>query len=611
MTDRGNPAKAQTYLTSSSLSTLSHESASNAARPRNRRVETIDETHNPSTTTGITKSSGTSYPLQGATHGNKTVPLTLERSQEDPIPNQGSTGGDLAQFLGDSWTQSWTSVQAFASTLISGVDNSSKAIRSTQLYPRTPRGSRLETWGPSPPSGGQRNNDVGVGSLAKRRDALKAAKTASILESHEGVNGGLDVIGKHKRRTSDEIRPLDPEPEEHLVYVHNVEPSDTYAGIILRYKCREDIFRKSNGLWSRDSVQMRKWLIIPVDACEIKGRPCDPPSWSDEHETDLLTRNSSIARESSFATDGSYRGTLSLSADSSHIDAKQEQAEDLPWSHVRWVHIDSFRQPVEIVRVARQALGYFPPRRKKSIRTASPISTPRQSSDLSSLAPNSTERPSTRRLSSVSGHPLIPGTPMSSQSRAGSEAADSRPAWMRRPGGVGSMSRTVRAPGPDTDYFNSWTRKHIPGLDMEALPSMSVMGSETANFGFGRSASGIVESPFENCRNASSTSRQGTGLDRAAAAVEHWLRGALAKRPSTPLLGGRLRPTGLSADPDATDLIELTDTASDDGKAAHPVSTSILGSGHSVTTGRTDGGPRIKGRTKFGVDDRASHKKDD
>ncbi|KJK94674.1 hypothetical protein H633G_01467 [Metarhizium anisopliae BRIP 53284] len=146
---------------------------------------------------------------------------------------------------------------------------------------------------------------------------------------------------------------------------------------------------------------------------------------------------------------------------------------------------------------------------------------------------------------------------------------------------------------------------------MEALPSMSVMGSETANFGFGQSASGIVESPFENCRNASSTSRQGTGLDRAAAAVEHWLRGALAKRPSTPLLGSRLRPTGLSADPDATDLIELTDTASDDGKAARPVSTSILGSGRSVTTGRTDGGPRIKGRTKFSVDDRATHKKDD
>ncbi|KJK94673.1 hypothetical protein H633G_01466 [Metarhizium anisopliae BRIP 53284] len=336
MTDRGNPAKAQTYLTSSSLSTLSHESASNAARPRNRRVETIDETYNPPTTTGITKSSGTSYPIQGATHGNKTVPLTLERSQADSIPNQGSTGGDLAQFLGDSWTQSWTSVQAFASTLISGVDNSPKAIRSTRLYPRTPRGSRSETWGPSPPSGGQRNNDVGVGSLAKRRDALKAAKTASILESHEGVNGGLDVIGKHKRRTSDEIRPLDPEPEEHLVYVHNVEPSDTYAGIILRYKCREDIFRKSNGLWSRDSVQMRKWLIIPVDACEIKGRPCDPPSWSDEREADLLTRNSSIARESSFATD----------------DAKQERAEDLPWSHVRWVHIDSFRQPVEIDCIA-------------------------------------------------------------------------------------------------------------------------------------------------------------------------------------------------------------------------------------------------------------------
>ncbi|KHN97860.1 uncharacterized protein MAM_04249 [Metarhizium album ARSEF 1941] len=611
MTDQGNLARSQTDLTSSSVSASSHDSVTNIARPRNRRVETIDQTHRPSIATGITKSSGTSYPSQSGTHQETTTPRTLERYQEDVTLNQGPTGGDITQFLGDSLTHGWTSIQMFASTWLSSVDNSSKGIRSSKLHPPHLRSLRSKTWGPSPPSGEQMSTDVGVRSLVKTQDALKAGKTVRVLDSHEGVNGGLGVAGKQKCRTSDEIRPLNPEPEEHLAYVHKVEPNDTYAGIILRYKCREDIFRKSNGLWSRDSVQMRKWLVIPVDACEIKGRPCDPPSWFNNYEGDFLVRNPAATGESSSAADGSHGGNFNVPTEPSHMDAKLEQTEYLPWSHVRWVQVDSFRHPVEIVRVARQTLGYFPPRRKKSIRTESSMSTPRQSSDLSSVAPHSNERPSTRRLSAINGRAPIPGTPMSSKSGPGGELTDSRPAWMRRPGGVGPMGRSVREPGPVTDYFNSWTRKHIPGLDMESLPSMSIMGSETANFGFGQGASGIVESPFEDGRNASSISRQVTGLDRAAAAVEHWLRGALTKRPSTPLLGGRLRPLGLSPDPCDTDLIELTYTASDDGKPVNDVSLSLLDSGHLVATGMADSGPRIQGRNNFGAGGRAARKKDD
>ncbi|OAA44386.1 hypothetical protein NOR_04114 [Metarhizium rileyi] len=608
MTDRGNSATRQTYLTSSSLSQSCQQAAS-SVRPRNRRVEADDETQRPSTTAGITKSSGTSYSSQSATQKDNPGPPKVRRSQGNSISDNGRIGDDLAQFLGESWTQSWTSVQTFASKLISGGNSSFRRPEKPQLSTYSTRSSRSEAWGPLPPSRGPTSDDIGAESLVKKRDALKAAKMASILESHKSANGGLDITGKHKCRTSDEIGPLSQETEEHLVYVHHVEPNDTYAGIILRYKCREDIFRKSNGLWSRDSVQMRKWLIIPVDACEIKGRPCDSPLCSNECEAGPYVRTASVAEGSPFATDGLYREPTHISIDNSRRDTKEIVLEDIPWSHVCWVQIDSFKQRVEIVRVPRQALGYFPPRRKKSIRTASSLSTPRQSSDISSLAPNSIERSFNRRLSSGSACPHISGAPLSSQSHAGSEGDDNRPAWMRRPGGVGSMSRHVRTPGPDRDYLNSWTSKHIPGLSMEALPSMSVMGSETAHFGFGQGASGIVESPIEGCRD-SFVSRQGTGLDRAAAAVEHWLRGALAKRPSTPLLGGLLRPTGISVDSDV-DLIELTDTASDDGKATREVSASTIGSLQSMTTGRIDGGSSLKGRAKFDPGGRGAHQKDD
>ena len=103
-------------------------------------------------------------------------------------------------------------------------------------------------------------------------------------------------------------------------------------------------------------------------------------------------------------------------------------------------------------------------------------------------------------------------------------------------------------------------------LNIESLPSMSVMGSETARFGFAPGSSGIVESPFEDGRDTASSSRQGSGLDRAAATVESWLRGALAKRPSTPLMGSLARSKGWSAGlDDGGDLIELADTGSDDG----------------------------------------------
>lgn len=128
------------------------------------------------------------------------------------------------------------------------------------------------------------------------------------------------------------------------------------------------------------------------------------------------------------------------------------------------------------------------------------------------------------------------------------------------------MSGNVRAPGPDGDYFNSWARKHLPGLNIEGLPSMSIMGSDVARFGFASESSGIVESPFEDGRDDKSVSRQGSGLDRAAAAVEGLLRGALAKRPSTQRIGSRARPTRLPIGESDGDLIELADTGSEDGK---------------------------------------------
>lgn len=166
---------------------------------------------------------------------------------------------------------------------------------------------------------------------------------------------------------------------------------------------------------------------------------------------------------------------------------------------------------------------------------------------------------------------------------------------MKRPGGVGSMGKNVRAPGPDKDVFNSWTRKHIPGLNIEGMPSMSIMGSETAHFGF-KSDPNLIESSHEEGRDATMPNRQGTGLDRAAATVETWLRGALAKRPSTPLKGSKTRGdrTGTG---NYGDLIELADTGNDDGRAIGDHSASLIDNISLGNSGRNGRSGSVRGRT--------------
>ena len=580
MTDRSRStlARSSSHVSSSRAPASDFPSTSSSIRPRNRRLISTGDGHDdlPSN-----RSSGLLSVFSPAT-SRAASPLPAASRSAGVSPTRNTPTGDIGQFLSDSWTQSWSSVQDLTSSLFSGAASQAKGPLSVAPSPKQgPRGRRLSlsggrkvsaSWGPAPPSQKPSLNDVAAGSLAKRQAALKAARTASVLESHDGVNGGLDVSGRHKRRNSDEVISERNPDDDYLVYIHHVQPSDTFVGIILRYKCREDVFRRANGLWSRDSIQTRKWVTIPVDACEVRGQPCDPPSWHNSQQMDLLAPTPNTD-EGGSGKQGGYNDFYSKSDKVPSAEAVPQEEEEKPWTHVRWVKIESIPQPVEIGRVARGAMGYFPPRRRRSIRTISSLSTPRQSFDLPNVAPGSADGLSPRRPSSLSSsRPQFSATPTSTRSRIGSEGADGKPAWMKRPGGVGSMGKNVRAPGPDKDVFNTWTSKHIPGLNIESMPSMAIMGSETAQFGF-KSDSNIIESSHEEGRDAVSPNRQGTGLDRAAAAVETWLRGALAKRPTTPLRGAQIRSDPTGGD-NAGDLIELADTGSDDGRAIgdHPAS---------------------------------------
>ncbi|KAM5348497.1 hypothetical protein ACJ41O_008321 [Fusarium nematophilum] len=624
MTDPNRSARPSPHRSSSALAPASRPSDSNSVRSRTRRLVSSADDDDTATSTNLhdreasrsrrgrnlnahdpttSSSPARSYGLLSAfspSHSRSASPLPSPRAGASP--HRTNSAANLTNFLNDSLTQSWASVQGFASSLISGDDDPTRRSQSSnragsqpgnwgrEFSGRNASRKTVAAWGPPPPKE-PGLDDVGAGSRAERDAALRAARRAMVLESHDGVNGGLDVSGNHKRRNSDESAVEQPQSQlqEYLVYVHKVEPSDTYAGLILRYQCREDAFRKANGLWTRDSVQMRKWLTIPVDACDLRGRPCDPPSWHNSHGVDLLAPTPA-AEDSMVSSEGTRDDFFSRPTNGTPSESKVADEEERPWTHVRWVKIDSFQQPVEIARVARNAMGYFPPRRKKSIRTISTFSTPRQSLDLYSNPPGSAGT-SSRRQSSLGHRPQLSGTITSSPGRAISEGGESLPPWMRRPGGVGSMGLGSRTPGPDKDYLTTWTKKHLPGLNLEGLPSMSIMGSETAHFGFksGESA-GLVEGHAGERQDTNSTIQQGNGLDKAAAAVEMWLRGALSRKPSTQLGGFRGRPERDG------DLIELTDTGSDDGKQLMGGSTSLMEALSLGSSSRSEGEGVVRGR---------------
>ncbi|CAJ2513749.1 Uu.00g018680.m01.CDS01 [Anthostomella pinea] len=596
-----------------------------AARPRNRRPPAGDNatkasgltpSESPATSRGVSP-----MPAPRLTSNNK-----FQTSGRSSPSNAFSRG-----LLEGSWAPSWASVQDFASSLLEGGYNSEPS-RPNSRNGSKPRQKSIwkgfgvsntnsrklpDTWGPVPSSKTRTSQvDIAAGSLAEREAQLKARKTASVLESHEGVNGGLDITGKFKRRNSDENLRSASQPvvEEHLVYLHHVQPTDTYAGIILRYRCMEHAFRKINGLWSRDNIQVRRQLLIPVDACETKGRPCEPPSNYSQKVDHLaatpqprldVAGGAASSPGSQQPLHDDYFGSLNGKS----AEQPRQPDDDQPWTHVRWVKLDSLIEPVEIVRVKRNAVGYFPPRRKKSIHTVSVFSTPRHSLDLSKPITNTSEavespgRLSSRRQSSISARPTAASLASSPSARSRVNSlgpADGVPAWMRRPGGVGSMGKSVKAPGPAKDYFNTWVNKTIPGFNIDSMPSMSVMGSESAHFGFNKNKnspdenSGIVESPFEEGRDVAATAQNGMGLEQAAASVESWLRGAWAKTPVTPKLGSHKKGA------DDSDLIELTDTNSDDGRLStlgRSPEAGLLNPSLHGTTGRSDGEGLVRGRS--------------
>ncbi|KAG4415366.1 hypothetical protein IFR04_011515 [Cadophora malorum] len=594
--------------------------SSSSIRPRNKRLISTEQELVSTSATSTPAGSRAVSPIPSK-HPSRSVSNTGNQNGR-PVggllaPPQDGKGRSSPVSLGGGiweggWMSSWTALQGIANSVLGAVegdsDSEARPTSSGKRKPALGKAKAPNKWGPST-AAAQKKKDggIGMGSTEEREAALIQRKRAGVLEGRD-EDRLLDTSGNYKRRTStEEQRPgSSHEDDQALVYIHHVQKQDTLQGVILRYNCKPDVFRKANRLWPNDTIQIRKTVVLPVDACTVKGRPCDPPSSDSPYQgVDLLAPTPGIEDPPFSNGSTAWPGITTQNGKSAELPEENEN----PWTHVRWVLIDSSpnSKPVEIGRMPRKTLGYFPPRRRKSLLAPSIPSTPRGSSEFPRLSTDQTTSTSSTpsRQSSSLGRPALPiGTigsyfpPLKSSTRprreSVGEAAD-RLGWMRGPGGVGTFGKNVRRPGPGNDGLNTWARKHIPGLTMDSLPSRSILGGETAHFGFSDDLGSIAEGSYNNPDSGSATpsAGQGLGLENAAAAIEGWVRRMATVTPGTPKGGGRIEPQ--------PDLIELLDgTGSDDGRGFE-LSPGRLRSDTPVGTGREDLDGLIRGRATAGT----------
>lgn len=330
-----------------------------------------------------------------------------------------------------------------------------------------------------------------------------------------------DVSGRFKRRDSDErdrgsIPPTESEDREMLVYLHRVKPQDTLAGVMIKYNCQPNIFRKTNRLWPNDSIQIRKVVMLPLEACGVKGRKLPdtaetPEALHEDHDEGFTSVHKSHHSWTSNAKPPNHQDPAPSTGPSSpSISVTGPEGAEPRWKHDSWVLIDGFVDAVEIARLPRRTIGFFPRSRRKSNSFSDDIGSPLGSSlDLPRLSythdkSNSSPRRNKSRSSSNANFPSL---------------------HLQGPGGVGTLGKDVHGPGPAPDGLNKLFAAH--------LPNVAPRGS------------------FESMRsNASST-----GIENVGGAIETWVRKIANKAVAS------VQPPSSTAGFRAGDVIELTNAS--------------------------------------------------
>lgn len=356
---------------------------------------------------------------------------------------------------------SWSTLQGLASTVLGndvemGTEGHNKRAtgRPRRTKPSLAQHRRAvsavppQKWGPSGGSGAM----IGIGFSESREATVQAKKRERLLLANGYETS--DSSGNYKRRMSDDrtssAPPVENEREgtrEAMVYIYQVQPQDTLAGVTIKFGCHPTVFRRVNRLWPNDTIQSRKTVMVPVDTCSVKGGPCPSPT---EDALDLLSDETTpTASDEPFTTwpppQTHIRTSSSITRDSSSSNS------DPPWRHDSWVLLPTHPTPIELARLSRRTLGFFPPGRRKSNSYSEFDVTPSTSLDL--------VRPSSPAASSS----VAPSLARKSSHGKGSNG-NSIAAHMIGPGGVGTLDPSARNPGPAPNKLNEYLGPYLPDV---------------------------------------------------------------------------------------------------------------------------------------------------
>jgi len=393
---------------------------------------------------------------------------------------------------------------------------------------------------------------------------VRAMKRKDLLTANEHLVP--DSLGRIKRRNSDERISLSAPPGENedrdaLVYIHHVRPQDTLAGITIKFNCQPPVLRKANRMWPNDSVQIKKIIVLPVDACGVKGRPVSGPGASQDEDLLLGDWSGTASTETSALPNG-WTASNSKDTDTSSTLSPSSSNPDseTPWKHDSWVLLPNDKEPTQIGRMPRRELGFFPPARRKSI-GFSDASTPRASVEFprSSTSTNSHTNSPTQSISRprASSNLSAVSAPYHARHRSTSGF------HLHGPGGVGTMAKNVRSPGPGQDGLNKLFAAHLPNVepppDQEYFTpwAPSLLDADTGT-------------TVQHGGSGALTPSAGVGIDlqEIGGAIEGWVRKVgtsatkLLTEPGTPGQGKRTNISVIGVPgSDVGDLIELRDDA--------------------------------------------------
>ncbi|ETN47071.1 uncharacterized protein HMPREF1541_01261 [Cyphellophora europaea CBS 101466] len=540
-------------------------SSTSTLRPRNTRLISYfgDETETSSNATATATSTSSSKATPLFPDRGPSPSINRSRAADKPGSASGSASNSRktsAEASRAASTDIWSSWSSIASSLLGGdVNPSGKGKpKGAVTNPKWMKQDRAYSSSPTTPQWGPKTNglsDVVPGSLEDRQALLQAKRREALLLG--GAQESRDSSGRYKRRDSDadiQVNNGVEHDQDALVYVHKTAREDTLAGVMLRYGCQPDVFRKVNRFWPNDNIQVRNHVFLPVEACSVRGKKVEGP----QAGSDLLGAAIEDLAKTTTPGKGALKRmgthTAPEQAPSPTAEAFPSYSNDNPdLRHDSWVSLPNFPDPVAILRIPRSSLGYFPRARRKSLSKpahtdSSVTSTPRSSFDNLRHPLSHAAQMSLSQNASPVRRPTLSTRQSSGRPRSSSTTQGSFIEALRGPGGVGTL-RGLRTepsrPGPAEDPLNRKFAQLFPDLAITSKEAQKTLAPPPIG-----SFRSTPRASMDSVRSARSNS---SGLSELAGGVEGWVRKMAAGK------GAAKRGAGPMAD-----LIEL-ETTSDAG----------------------------------------------